>query len=139
MKNSLYILILIVFNSTAVIAQEVDSTVSASPSATVTFLKVFFALAVTLFFIWGLAWFAKRYQKFSAPSQFVKVIGGVSLGQRERAILLQVGEVQILVGVSPGSVNTLHVLSENVTVPLPPSGESFAKRLAQGLKQRGGA
>ena len=41
---------------------------------------------------------------------------GAALGQRERAVLLQVGGDQILIGVASGNVTALHHLSENVSV-----------------------
>jgi len=43
-----------------------------------------------------------------------RVIGGISLGSRERMLLVQVGEKQLLVGVAPGRVQTLHVLDEPI-------------------------
>jgi flagellar protein FliO/FliZ len=39
----------------------------------------------------------------------MKVLGGLSVGQRERLVLVQVGDKQILVGVAPGSVQ--HVMA----------------------------
>ncbi|WP_410344976.1 flagellar biosynthetic protein FliO [Thioalkalivibrio sp.] len=41
-----------------------------------------------------------------------RVLGGISLGSRERMLLVQVGDTQLLVGVAPGRVQTLHVLDE---------------------------
>jgi len=43
----------------------------------------------------------------------VSVIGGVSLGPRERAVLLQVGGTRLLVGVAPGQVRMLHLLDQD--------------------------
>lgn len=43
-----------------------------------------------------------------------RVIGGISLGARERMLLVQVGGKQLLVGVAPGRVQTLHVLDEPI-------------------------
>jgi flagellar protein FliO/FliZ len=39
----------------------------------------------------------------------------VAVGAKERAVLVQVGRQQLLLGVAPGRVNTLHVLTEPVT------------------------
>jgi flagellar protein FliO/FliZ len=49
------------------------------------------------------------------------VISTLPLGQKERAVLVRVGKQQILLGVAPGRVTTLHVLSEPVDVTTPPS------------------
>ena len=48
---------------------------------------------------------------------YIQILASAPLGQRERAVLLQVGEEQILVGVSAGSVSTLHHISH----PIAPS------------------
>ena len=40
------------------------------------------------------------------------VLSSVSVGQRERAVLVQVGEQQMLLGVGPGNVRTLHVFDK---------------------------
>jgi len=39
----------------------------------------------------------------------VAMLGGVAVGSRERVVLLKVGDTQVLVGVAPGRVSTLHV------------------------------
>ena len=48
---------------------------------------------------------------------YIQILASAPLGQRERAVLLQVGEEQILGGVSAGSVSTLHHISH----PIAPS------------------
>ena len=45
----------------------------------------------------------------------IEILASAPLGQRERAVLLQVGEEQILVGVAPGNVTTLHHISHPVS------------------------
>ncbi len=67
-------------------------------------------------------------------SQF-RVVGGISVGSRERVLLLQVGEQQLLVGVAPGRVQALHVLEEPIRVEAPArdggsqADSPFARRL----------
>jgi flagellar protein FliO/FliZ len=40
----------------------------------------------------------------------MKVVAGLSLGGREKIVLVQVGEKQLLLGVSPGKIDNLLVL-----------------------------
>jgi len=40
----------------------------------------------------------------------MRVLGGLSLGAKERVVLLQLGNKQLLLGVSPGRVEALHTL-----------------------------
>jgi flagellar protein FliO/FliZ len=49
------------------------------------------------------------------------VLADLPLGQKERAVLIRVGTKQILLGVAPGRVSTLHVLSEPVELSAPPT------------------
>ena len=63
----------------------------------------------------------KRFNGAGSPrSGQMRVIASLGLGQRERAVLIEVGNEQLLVGVAPGSVNILHALSD----PVRPASES---------------
>jgi flagellar protein FliO/FliZ len=58
-----------------------------------------------------LAWLFKRLGNFSpAGKGVVKIIGGVSLGPRERAVVLEAGDKRLLVGIAPGRIQTLCML-----------------------------
>lgn len=54
----------------------------------------------------------------------LNVKGGLALGNRERLLWVQAGETHLLLGVSPGSVQTLHVFDR------PPQAESVAAAVA---------
>jgi flagellar protein FliO/FliZ len=69
-----------------------------------------------------------------------RVVSGISLGARERMLLVQVGDKQLLVGVAPGRVQTLHVLDEPIATDIPksPGGVSesaFASRLRAAINR----
>lgn len=68
-------------------------------------------LVVALIFI--MAWFMRRMGGAGfRSSSFLKIVGGVSMGARERIVLVQVGEEQLLIGVAPGRIQTLHKLEK---------------------------
>ncbi|MGD2116905.1 MAG: flagellar biosynthetic protein FliO [Chromatiales bacterium] len=104
------------------------------------------ALVLVLAVIVAIAWLFKKYGNAGVFSKGpVQVIGGVSLGSREKAVLLQVEGERLLIGVAAGSVRTLHVLKpaelldeeltdEPVTSNSPI--ESFADKLRRSV-QRG--
>jgi flagellar protein FliO/FliZ len=86
-----------------------------------------------------LAWMMKRVQGFQGGAQGrLRILGGISLGTRERAVLIQVGDEQVLLGVAPGRVSRLHVLAEPLPVDSPRGGEAagFAERLKTALGRR---
>ncbi len=71
-----------------------------------------------------LAYWAKRLQGmnaarqgagFSAPGQAIKTLATVSLGLKEKLALIQVGEQQLLIGITPQSIQTLLVLDEPIS------------------------
>lgn len=71
----------------------------------------------------------------------MRVVGGLSLGLREKVILLQIGKKQLILGVTPGRIETLHVLEgddclikeETVSTT---AEIGFAQKLMQAIKAR---
>lgn len=102
-------------------------------------LQVFLALLAIIAFIMLLAWLLRRVGQLPFAGQgAIRILAGISLGQRERAVLVQVGETQLLLGVAPGRVETLHVLDKPiVTQGGQAPGERFAEKLAAVLKREG--
>lgn len=100
-------------------------------------LQVVVALVLVLLLIVGMAWLMRRVSGFGQlGGGAIRVLAGVAVGQRERVVLVQVGEQQLLLGVAPGRVQTLHVLSEPINLSAaPPGSESFAEKLSNALKK----
>ncbi len=101
-------------------------------------VQVVLGLLVILLLIGGTAWLLRRFTPLQSSAQGnMKVLGGLPLGPRERVVLIQVGEKQLLVGVAPGRVQTLHVLEQPLAFnQSKQNGLGFAERLALALKQR---
>ena len=101
------------------------------------FAKVLLGLAIIVGAIFFLAWIVKRIGYVNTHVHgALKVVGGLSLTQRERIILVQVGKKQILLGVAPGRINTLHELEENIDTgsSANSSEENFAQKLQQFMR-----
>jgi flagellar protein FliO/FliZ len=67
----------------------------------------------------------------------MRIAGGLSLGMREKVILVQVGKKQLILGVTPGRIETLHVLENDDCLGKTPAADTesgFAQRLMQALK-----
>lgn len=87
----------------------------ATPDVTASILKVSAGLLLVIFAIFGSAWFFRRFGNFSpVANDSLRVIGGLTIGQKEKIVLLQVGEEQVLVGVAPGNIQKLHVLEKPI-------------------------
>jgi flagellar protein FliO/FliZ len=115
-------------------------TMSSAPVTASTLLQTIFGLIAVLAVILFLGWMLKRSQFFHAAHHGqLKVLGAISLGAREKAVLIQVGEQQLLLGVTPQQINTLYTLPEPLSVREMPTktSDSFADRLKQMMQQRG--
>ena len=94
-------------------APETAKAVSSSPAAGLA--QVTLSLMLVLAAVFAAAWVVRRMRNFGRPGAgAINIIADVALGQKERAVQIQVGAQQLLVGVAPGRVNTLHVLAEPV-------------------------
>ena len=70
-------------------------------------------LAVVLGLLLGMAWLVKRFMVTPGISKGrIQVVGGVSLGPRERAVIVEVEGQRLLLGVAQGNVRMLHRLPE---------------------------
>ncbi len=87
---------------------------TASPAiASGALLETTIGLVLILALIFTLAWLIRRTGKFQASANGeIKMIAGLSLGTRERAVLIEVSGERILVGVTPHQIQTLHVLGQ---------------------------
>lgn len=94
-------------------------------------LKLTGGLILIVALILLLAWLVKKFNlNQQSHSGLIKIIAGLSIGTRDRIVLLQIGEEQILVGLTPGRIEKLHTLAK----PLETSGEqvvsgSFASKI----------
>jgi flagellar protein FliO/FliZ len=84
--------------------------------------QVTLALCIVLGAIFLCAWLARRMRHISSGRDgALNVVAEVRLGPKERAVLLQVGSAQVLVGVAPGQVQALHLLADPVPPQSPPA------------------
>jgi flagellar protein FliO/FliZ len=80
-------------------------------------VQIIFSLLLVLAAIVLVAWLLKRMNMVQQGSGYpLKVLGGVSIGQRERIVLVEVKDTWLVVGVGPGQIRTLHTL-EKTEIP----------------------
>jgi flagellar protein FliO/FliZ len=105
-------------------------------------LQTIVSLLLVLALLLGLAWFMKRFgPRAMGGGANMRVIGTLSLGGRERIMVVEVADQWIVVGAAPGRVNVLATMpkQEGVEPPAPmvaglPSG--FADWLKQTIDKR---
>jgi flagellar protein FliO/FliZ len=88
-------------------------------------MQSFAGLVIVIGLILILAMLFRRFgdQGLGAPGN-MRVIGGLNVGQRERLVLVQVGEKQILLGVAPGSVRSVMAFDEPLENTSAQSGQT---------------
>jgi flagellar protein FliO/FliZ len=93
-----------------------------------TLLQVTLVLALMLALLFAVVWWLRRVRTPRGDGgTALEVLANVPLGVKERAVLLRFGPNQLLVGVTPSSINTLHVLP----LDAPPSGEPAPRASAE--------
>lgn len=109
------------------------------PMAAGNLVQMTLGLLAVLLLLGGLAWFMRRVVRIQGVAGgALRVIGGLSMGARERVVLIQVGKQQMLLGVAPGRVQTLHVLDEPLTELQSETGQgNFAQNLRMALGRGG--
>ena len=99
--------------------------------------EVTLALVIVLIAVFVFAWVVRRMRGMgSRVGNAISVLAEVPIGQKERAVLLKVGQTQILLGVAPGRVNTLHVLSEPIELNKPNPGSPDSRAPFRDLLMR---
>ncbi len=99
---------LIAFGLSVIYQTNVLAAETAATSPTGSILKMVLGLGVVLVVMALISWAAKRMLP-SAVTQnsAVKVIGGVSVGSRERVVVLEVANRWLVVGVAQGQVSAI--------------------------------
>ena len=119
MKNRLYILA-VILNMLPAAALAVTATGTAVISPSAGLIKMLLGLGLVLALIALIAWLAKRMLPALGGQQSVmRVVSSVSVGARERVVVVEVGDRWLVVGVAPGQVRP--IANMEIGLPLAPS------------------
>jgi len=123
-----------VFGGSAASTAPATAAPSSSSGLVAQLAQLVFGLLLVLGLIFFLAWLLRRFQHATPNSgQVIELIGSKALGPRDRLLLVQVGEEQILLGISPGRITPLHVMNTPVSTPdkTEQATPEFAQRLME--------
>jgi flagellar protein FliO/FliZ len=109
----------------------------------ISLLQVMLGLGLVLAAIAGSAWLLKRLgQGQVGATGALRVVAGVAVGPKERVVLVDVGEIRLVLGVAPGQVRTLHQMprpaDEMFSSPVEPMSSLFQGKLMALLNRKGG-
>lgn len=74
-------------------------------------LQAGFGLAVVIGLIFLFAWVARRFGlQQSGSGRLLKVVSSAMVGQRERVVVVEIGDSWLVLGVAAGQVRALHTM-----------------------------
>jgi flagellar protein FliO/FliZ len=107
-----------VAHATPVVAAAQPVVANAMSPAAGSLLQTILALTFVLALLGGLAWLMKRFGPRSHVGTVpIRLVGALSLGGRERIMVVEVGNQWIVVGASPGRVNALATMPAQSLAP----------------------
>jgi len=116
-----------------------------APSAAGSLVQTILSLGFVIALLVGLAWLLKRFgPKHITGGTTVKLVGALSVGARERILVVEVGEQWIVVGASPGRMNALATMprqeidESTLAGAQPIPGANFAEWFKQTIEKRNG-
>lgn len=80
----------------------------AHPSPVTGMLQGMLGLAVVVALIFAAGWLMRKIGPRARASGLVHVVGGASVGPREKVVVVRFGDQTLLLGVAPGQVSVLH-------------------------------
>lgn len=116
---------------------------SAPPELGTSLAQLVGGLAVVVGLLLGALWIIKRMSGPRGAAGGLKVLGAAPVGTRERVVLVELAGKVLVLGVTPGSVNTLHTLDveefrRHGGTPPAAQPDGFQGWLAQALERRRG-
>ena len=120
----------LIFTLMALPALAQESAPAIAPSSLFTgdyLLQVLGSFVVVILLLVAVLVMLKRFNGVSTSmGGDMRVVSSVGVGQRERAVLVQVGEQQFLLGVGPGNVRILHIFDEPAVTSTSSSTPNFS-------------
>lgn len=115
---------------TASLAESARPLSTGAPSASY-LVKLTLGLLLVLALFMALAWFARRAGlggMSGKGADSLHIIASLSLGARDRLVLVKAGEQQLLLSVTPGKIRKLHVLDDDITDPTGEFAHTFEQQ-----------
>jgi len=132
MRHFIFLSPLFLFSQTLFAAIETNTAVAARTVDSSDIMRWLGALLIVLCLFFICVWLVRKASLFNLTSNNqMRVVGGLSIGAKERIVLVQLGDKQLVLGVCPGRVETLHILEGDdcLVANKENKQEGFAKKL----------
>jgi flagellar protein FliO/FliZ len=103
-------------------------------------LQLTLSLIVVVALIFAITWVVKRLN-LAVPraSRAMAIVDELTLGPRERLLIVRVGEAHLLLGVGASGVVPLTPLAAAISIPDSAPDSGFAARLREMMNRNGGS
>lgn len=113
LKNIQVVFLLQCFCMESLFANETIKSLPQDPVSWNVFWQLIMGLLLVLALVFALTFMLKRVWGLRVNNNLgMRVLAGLSLGQRERVIVIQIGVQRLVLGVAPGCIAKLHQLSD---------------------------
>ena len=102
-------------SSISLSASELLTESPVKPEAFVTMIVGLIAVIALIFILAALTKKMKLMQSFTTGHQ-IKNLASLALTNREKVCLIEVGGKQLLIGIAPGQVSSLHIFDESIQI-----------------------
>jgi flagellar protein FliO/FliZ len=80
-------------------------------------IQILISFLIVIGVILSIAWFMKKTGRLGyGGGQLIKIKSSISLGMREKILVIEVANENIVVGVAPGQIRTLHVMGSDIEI-----------------------
>jgi flagellar protein FliO/FliZ len=112
----------------------------AAPLSVGSLTQLTLSLIAIVALILAIGWLLKRF-KLSTPRGSIdaEVLDQLSVGPRERIVLVRIGEAQVLIGVGASGIVALAPLATPITLKAATAVPAFADRLRDMMKRTSGS
>lgn len=92
------------------------------------FLRMIISLMIVLAVIFSLAYLVKKLKITPNSQKGLRTIATLSVGTKERVVVIEVNNEQFLLGITPTNVNLLHKLEEKISTDNNNQQENFVSK-----------
>jgi len=121
--------------------QAEQATTTSSTDLSGSFVQLGFGFVIVLALLFASLWLLKRLTSPGGQAGgLMKIVSSLTVGPRERVILMEVGDQWLLVGVGPGHITKLGELPKQAlpATPNSPSTSDFSVWLKKAIERRPG-
>lgn len=118
------------------IAQEETVEVGKYAHANVDAVSMIMSLLMVLALILASAWLLRKFNFANKSISGMKVVASLSLGHKEKLVVVEVGKEQLLLGVSSGQINLIKTLEQPLDISMPTDINQSLLQLFNKSKQK---